>query len=227
MRDLEKLLLALNKHGFTEYEHVEGLPHEEGDYVEPGFLLHGTTVESAASILDDGLLPRSNSMCEVWADDRMPGYIKDRAKISYLLECRQDNVYFWDKYATALEQAVGSVQYMGEGNPAILLMDMDGLDTELDPEINPEMPSHEDEEAIAFMHEGGVDKLRVRCVCFLKEEWLPTLGEVICEEHGSKNESCRWKDVETVMEDLGNTDNWDCRCRVNMKAPKQSLMDAF
>jgi hypothetical protein len=234
MRDLETLLQTLDRKGFTEHEHVDNLPSlpfdddNAGMYVADGFLVHGTTVESAARILDDGLLPRSGSLCEIWADDRIPDFPDKNVKMS-LLECRNDNVYFWDKYSDAMGQAVGSVEYLGAGNPAFLLVDVDGLKTELDDEINPVglLPDHSDGEGIAYRHEGPVDRNRVRCVCFLQEKYYPTLGEIMCAEGFTKNKYCPWEDRDAIREQLEDTDSWRCRCRANMKAPKQALLEGF
>jgi hypothetical protein len=241
MRDYEELQSTLDRLGFDEWHSIDSLPSiaDPGDvlafFADDGYLAHGTTVQSASAIIEEGLLPRSSSLCEIWDDKTLP---RDSPEyMNHIMNCRSDSVYLYNNYKTALEQAIASVAQVEMGNPAFLVVDGKGLDLEIDPELerdveNPPLREEyygpfssglkqymmkkmdDSDEPTALMHEGEIEKERVRCVCYLKEKWLPTVGETLCANHalGIGEKNC-YLLTEQFYEQIQDDEEWECRCK--------------
>lgn len=215
MRDHEATQIALRKHGFNRFSSVEELPesvfienYDEVQALEGPFALktvvprdetllyHATKLKHIPSILEDGLLPRCESLQQV-------KYPRSK-EYEQLREC---NTYFWNDRYAVLNQAVATLEVDGDGNLAIILVDMKGKTIQADPENQVDFPEDLDDpiEPMAIMHNGAIEKERIRCVCYLKEEYLPTVGSVL-DLHING-------DIDEWSSELADRDRWECRCR--------------
>lgn len=172
-----------------------------------GYGVHATTVENVDKIVKDGLKPREETHCEVWDDERIPHqHQEDWDMIDKILQCRSENVYLWDDYCEGVGQGFATVQYLGKGNPALMVVRTEGMELVNDPE-NESSP----EEPVAYMKKGVIDPDKIACVCQLKEEFIPSVGTIACNEY-SQN-PCKEFDIYQFWEDINKRSNWDCQCR--------------
>jgi hypothetical protein len=237
MRDHESTQEALDKHGFDEWHDVEDLPERTvleskfrsatprdfPDRYDPGpefydpelqrsdakpivptseaLFYHATLLKHVPSILEDGILPRCESLQAVW-------YPKNEKKgYDVLREC---HTYLWNERYAGLQQAVATVETVGEGNMALLLIDMNGKMLENDPEnqggLFDLINEVDNTDPVSVMHPAGIEKERIRCVCYLKEELLPDVGSTI-------NFAIQGTDILEWSSELSDRDRWECRCR--------------
>ena len=234
MRDHEKAQLSLDEHNFDEWEPLEDLPERTlvigrlpmpDDYPEeyepdPEFfmvdghavvpeeetlLYHATLLNFVPSILEDGILPRCKSLQAIW----YPG--EERVGYERLREC---HTYMWNDQQMGLDQAMATVIEAGEGNLALLLVDTKNKLLEPDPEFNSDIKALEAEDAdpVAVMHPAGIEKERIRCVCFLKEEELPTMGTTLVETDEIM--------IDQIREGILDMGKWQCRCRKGFRATR-------
>jgi len=173
------------------------------------YLVHATTEDNIESIKEEGLLPRELSGCFVWSEDRVPLGIDEPERI---LECRENHVYFWDDVFEGLSQSIATVGYMIEGNPAIVIADVEGLEDKLeyDPEVH-RYGEPEEDEPISYMYPGKIDPERIKCVCTLSKEYKPDMGKVACPL--MHDTGCPDYSPERLYEEYTDPDKWECECR--------------
>lgn len=127
--------------------------------------VHATSVENLQDIIKDGLLPRCETGCFVWGAECIPYNVRQKGSESEVLECREENIYFWDDYAEGAIQGLGTVGYVGSGNPAVLIVDVTGMELRPDVEIEFYERDEEDCDPHAEMVEGAVEPERIKCIC--------------------------------------------------------------
>ena len=172
-----------------------------------GILVHATTVDNLDKILKEGLKPRSESFCQVWSKEEIAHRFKtDKEAQQRVLNCRENHVYFWDDYYEGVGQALVTVGFLKDKNPALLIVEVPEMDTKQDPEIeaNPE------EEPVALMFEGNIPPEKIKKVCVLKDELLPSVGNLMCPMKHEKKE-CPLKDnFDELYEIFTDLSNWVC-----------------
>jgi len=209
--------------GFDNYRPLEDMPRWEGDegypyhenrYMEtvPEIKVHATTREALPKILQEGLKPREMSGCEIWPESRIPEYLIEKEGEELrekILQCRESGVYFWDDYAEGVSQALATVGMLKEGDPALLIVDVKGLELKKDIEVE----NDPETDPTAYMIEGPVDKDRIKCVCQLRPEMQPSIGSLMCPLVYHEKGQCDPVNFESLLEDLQNLENWECWCR--------------
>ena len=200
---------------FPEYERLDTLPLDEkserpNTKCAPNLRVHATTEDNIDMIVKGGLLPMGETYCPVWPED---------AKDDKILQCRYGNVYMWDDYNEGISQALATVSVLGSHNPALLVMDVGGIEDklEIDPEVH--VDGVDEEEPIAQMYEGAIAPERIKCVCTINERDKVDVGTLVCP---LKNQSCYFFtkdgsiDWDNTFDYFGDTDRYNCRCRERM-----------
>jgi len=173
-----------------------------------GYLLHATTQDNIDKILEEGLKPRGETFCPIWGEERISKLIAEE-KIGEVIQCREENVYFWDDYDEGIGQAMATVGYLKDKEPAVLLVDTEGIELRRDPEL----PTEEEEEAVSWMYRGSIPPEKVECVCVPREDVAPMpTGEILCPIVHPEQE-CKKVSFEEFYEMIRDITNWECRCR--------------
>lgn len=212
--------------GFKHLVSMADLPvskaHEERGTETPSNLkVHATTRSSLSGILKDGLVPRGDSFCKVWGPERIPHWIQriesheeDEEKyekvLGEILQCREDGVYFWDDYNEGVGQALATVGYLKKDEPAVLVVNTEGLKLNEDPEMRAQDITTD---SVSFVYDGSVPLDRIECVCELREDKRPSVGALMCPMMHEKDECGMSDELESLREKLMELDSWECRCR--------------
>lgn len=172
-----------------------------------GILVHATTVDNLDKILKEGLKPRSESFCQIWGEDIMPYRIEgDEEAVERVLACRDEHVYFWDDYYEGVGQALTTVGYLKEKDPALLIVNVEGMKAEKDPEIE----GDPNEDPVAYMIKGNIPPENIKKVCTLKEELLPSVGNLMCWLKHPVEQCPLSKQFEEIHETFSEMSNWVC-----------------
>lgn len=204
-------------------EKLRDLKNEErGSALRRPMFAHATLEETLPTILDEGLKPQTADQCKIWGvypEAQHARILSERGKLEAVCEAREENVFFWDDTYEAIGQAVVSVERHQEGDPAVVIADLEGMEIDVDPEVHDSM-----EEALAYPSDAvavitkPVPPERIKCVCKLteaaKQEYLPkTIGELLRDlewYEGHKKEMGTVKD--TISFELREMDKWRCKC---------------
>lgn len=225
---------------FPHYMRLGDLPadqkQDERDYkTAKGFHTHSTTEDRLDQILKEGLKPRSETLCQIWGEERMPKAPLFSGKYpssfyDLIRQCRGNSVYFWDDYEEAVGQGLASVAHVDKGEPVVLVINTKGMKLERDPELADSDPK---EEPTSYMVKGTVSPKKIECVCRLDEDHTVSTGKLLCPSNrtqedvaqlgecgfGEESNDDRWKPHttfklgETLQEELHNTENWECQCK--------------
>ena len=171
------------------------------------FLIHATTEDRLSSIKQKGLLPRGLAGCFVWSNERIPMGVN----VEEVMICRENHVYFWDDLREGL-QAIATVGYLKKGNPAVVIVDAEGIEDKL--KIDPEVHRFgvDPEDPISLMYEGSIPPERILCTCTLDDDHKPDMGKVACPIMHEKGE-CPDYSVENLYDEFGDTAVWICECK--------------
>lgn len=199
------------KYRYSKITSLEEMPINQDNsdrftQLRRGLVAHATTEESLPNILSEGLKPRQEHYCRVWDDDRIPSRIEKEGRVSEILGCRNEHVYFWDDVREVAGQGLASVGYLKEGNPAIVIAELNQKSLLPDPEID-----NCEEEPQAFMHKGKISHKKNVCFCVLDKDVKPDVGRLMCSAMHNKDE-CELS-TEDLWETLSEPSNWVCFCK--------------
>ena len=175
--------------------------------LRPDLKVHATTDKNVQRILSEGLKTRQETFCKVWGAERIPYGVQKSGKIKDVLQCREEGVFMWDDLQSGMEQALATVGYLKSGDPAILVINTEGLKLEQDPEME-----FSEEDPQSLVHRGHIDRSRVECFCTLTVDVRPDTGKLLCRTMHEEGE-CELTSAEEIYETLTTPENWACFCR--------------
>ncbi len=175
-------------------------------------LAHVSTYERANKVLEEGIKSENDARCLVMASTILPLLDADDIDLEIAIrKCKDRGIYLWDDAGEAIHQSLATVGVMKEDNPAVLIVNADGLSKDHDPAWTAE----DADDPISYVHQGKVDKDRIECVCTLREDLIPDIGAAMCPVVTTNTAECPSSDATDpdVYKALHNPDNWTCVCK--------------
>lgn len=178
--------------------------------LKKSYLVHATTEDKLQSIREHGLLPRGLAGCKIWGEERIP-YGVSGEEMYQILDCRENQIYFWDDIHEVTAQGLATVAYLKEGDPAIVIVkDLDETKMQLDLEVH-RYGEPDPVEPTAYMYNEEIPPNKIMCTCTLREDLKPDTGKVACPMMHNQ-EDCPDYTIEYLIEEYSYPDHWDCNC---------------